>query len=344
MSCPHCYAVAAFERSPDDLSTEEAIRLIDEMASCGIRVLIFSGGEPMMRDDLYTLIAHAKRAGIMPQLSTNGVFIDEEAAAKLAEAGIFYVGVSIDGLPAFNDEYRGLEGGFEAALRGLRCAKAAGLRTGLRMTLTQLNFVQLHPMLDTAREVAADRFYISHLLYSGRGFKMSKEDLSRAEVRGVLESLFEAADRLLNDGSETRIVTGSNDSDGPLLLRWIEERYGEEAAEPVRKLLRERGGNSAGEKILNVDHKGRVHPDQFWREETLGDVRRDSFATILAHPMRELLRNRVAHLTGRCGACRYIELCRGSHRERALAQCGELWASDPACVLEDAEIGFRPES
>jgi radical SAM protein with 4Fe4S-binding SPASM domain len=194
-------------------------------------------------------------------------------------------------------------------------------------------------MLALAREVSADRFYVSHLLYSGRGRAMAAEDLDRARARALLRELFASAEALLDDGAHTRVVTGSNDSDGPFLLRWIEERYGAGPATPVRALLRQRGGNSAGEKILNIDHRGHVHPDQFWRQETLGDVRRDAFASILEHPMRKLLAERSRHLAGRCGACAYRELCRGSHRERAIAHGGELWAPDPACVLEDQEIG-----
>ena len=341
MSCPHCYAAAAYRPSREDLDTAEAVALLDDMAACGVRVVIFSGGEPMLRPDLLELMTHAAEIGIAPQLSSNGVHVDEAAAQKLATAGVAYVGISIDGLREFNDAYRGMDGGFDAALRGLHCAKAAGMRTGLRMTLTSRNADQLQPLLEIACAAGVDRFYISHLLYSGRGLRMMDEDLSRAQTRALLEGLFETADALLEQRSATRIVTGANDSDGPLLLRWIERRYGREAATPVQELLHGRGGNSAGEKILNIDHRGKVHPDQFWRGETLGDVRRDSFESILKHPLRELLRNRAEYLTGRCGACAYRSLCRGSHRERAIACTGELWSPDPACVLGDSEIGLR---
>jgi radical SAM protein with 4Fe4S-binding SPASM domain len=338
MTCPHCYAVATKDPSPRDLTTEEALRLIDDMAEAGIKIVIFSGGEPLLRHDLLELIQHAKNRGLYPQLSTNGTYITDTVAAELADAGVGYVGISIDGLPSFNDEYRGMEGGHDLALRGLQNAKAAGMKTGLRITLTARNADHLDPMLKAAREVSANRFYVSHLLYSGRGFKMSNEDLGQDKTRALLEGLFESAETLLSEGSPTRIVTGSNDSDGPFLLRWIQERYGVDAAIPVEKLLRERGGNSAGEKILNIDHMGKVHPDQFWRQQTLGNVRKDSFAEILKNPFREELAQRASHLTGRCGECRYIDLCRGSHRERAFAEHGDHWASDPACVLLDSEI------
>jgi radical SAM protein with 4Fe4S-binding SPASM domain len=306
-----------------------------------VRVVIFSGGEPLLRGDLFDLLAHARERGISAQLSTNGVLIDDDVARRLAELGVGYVGVSIDGLPRFNDAYRGLEGGYAAALEGLVRVKRVGLRTGLRMTITGRNAAQLDEMLDVATGVEADRFYVSHLVYSGRGFHVSGDDLPRAETRAALLQLFERAEAQLAAGSGPRIVTGSNDSDGPFLLRWVEKRFGAAAAASVRQLLLERGGNSAGERILNIDSSGRVHPDQFWRAAVLGDVRKQSFASILEHPLRERLRNRLDHLKGRCAACSERELCRGSHRERALASYRDAWAQDPACVMEDAEIGFR---
>jgi radical SAM protein with 4Fe4S-binding SPASM domain len=338
MHCPHCYAAAVAEPSPTDLTHEEGIDLLDQLADAGVRVMIFSGGEPLLRADVFELIAHAKQRGISPQLSTNGVLIDEDVAKQLADAGIAYVGISIDGIESFNDAYRGLSGGFDAALRGLRNAKAAGMKTGLRMTLSKRNFDQLESMVDVARDAHVNRFYVSHLVYSGRGYKVAHEDLNREQQRATLSWLFEKAESLLDLDPEFKIVTGSNDSDGVYLLHWIRERHGEAAGAKVRELLLLRGGNSAGERILNIDSRGRVHPDQFWRAAVLGDIRRESFATILAHPLRDQLSRRLEYLTGRCGTCSERKLCRGSHRERALAFHRDPWASDPACVMEDTEI------
>ncbi|MBW2542019.1 MAG: radical SAM protein [Deltaproteobacteria bacterium] len=340
MHCPHCYAAAVAEPSPTDLSHEEGIDLLDQLADAGVRVVIFSGGEPLLRADVFELIAHAKRRGISPQLSTNGVLIDEDVAKRLADAGIAYVGVSIDGIESFNDAYRGLNGGFDAALRGLDNAKAAGMNTGLRMTLSKRNFDQLEAMIDVARNARVNRFYVSHLVYSGRGYQVAHEDLNREQQRAALDWLFEKAEALLDPDSDFKIVTGSNDSDGVYLLHWIRARHGEAAGARVRELLRKRGGNSAGERILNIDSRGRVHPDQFWRAAVLGDIREQSFASILSHPLRDQLRRRLEYLTGRCGSCSERELCRGSHRERALALHRDPWASDPACVMEDGEIGI----
>ena len=341
MQCPHCYASAVHVPSPTDLTREEGLRLLDDLADNGVQVVIFSGGEPLLRPDIFGLLGYAAFIGITPHLSTNGVFIDAEVAKRLADVGVVYVGISIDGLEAFNDEYRGLEGGYERAVAGLRHAKSAGMKTGLRMTLSQHNFDQLSAMIDVARGVGADRFYASHLVYSGRGYKVACDDLSRDQLRSTLKALFETADRLIERGETLKIVTGSNDSDGVFLLRWVSERYGDVAAARIRELLLQRGGNSAGERIINIDSRGRVHPDQFWRAAVLGDVRKESFAKILEHPLRDQLRRRLEYLTGRCGTCSERELCRGSHRERALAVYRDAWASDPACVMEDDEIAAR---
>jgi radical SAM protein with 4Fe4S-binding SPASM domain len=342
MQCPHCYAAAIAEPSPTDLSHEEGLALLEEAAACGVKVVIFSGGEPLLRPRVFELLEHAKRLGISPMLSTNGVLIDRDVADRLAGAGVAYVGISIDGLESFNDAYRGLEGGYQAALQGVRNAKCAGMKTGIRMTLSQRNADQLEAMIEVARNVGANRFYVSHLVYSGRGYKVSHEDLPRDRVREALRRLFEAAESLIECDEAMEIVTGSNDSDGVFLLRWIADRHGTEAASKIHALLLQRGGNSAGERIINIDSRGRVHPDQFWRAAILGDVREQPLSEILKHPLREKLRRRLEFIGGRCGACSEREICRGSHRERALAVYRDPWASDPACVMEDAEISVNP--
>lgn len=340
LSCPHCYAAASSRPSPDVLGTAEGLGLLDQLAETGTRVVIFSGGEPLLRPDLFELIERARALGLSPQLSTNGVLVDDAAAERLAGAGVGYVGISIDGMRAFNDGYRGMQGGFDRATRGLVSSKRAGMRTGLRVTLSRLNADELEPLLAHATELGVDRFYVSHLLYSGRAFRMHGDDLSPLESRRALERLFELALEHLEDPRAPDIVTGGNDSDGPALALFAERRLGHAAAARIERWLSERGGNSAGEKLLNVDHLGRVFPDQFWRTACLGNVREQRWSAILEHPLRRELRERVRRVEGRCKGCRQLELCRGSHRERAEHRFGDAWASDPACVLSDEEIGL----
>lgn len=334
LRCPHCYLSAGTRPANNDLSTTEAHRVIDELADHGVKVIIFSGGEPLLRPDLFQLIAHARNRRLGAQLSSSGIHLDEAKAAMLAELGVGYVGVSIDGERAFNDEYRGLPGAFDRALTGLRNAHAAGLKTGVRMTITRRNVDQLQDVLAAAESVSADRFYVSHLVYSGRGLRLMGDDLFPHESRAMLLDLFALAE----ERRGIRFVTGSNDSDGPLLLGFIEDRYGAHARARVEALLALRGGNSAGEKLLSIDPRGDVHPDQFWQGVTLGRLPSQPFADVLAHPLRAELRDRESRLEGRCGDCRFKSLCRGSHRERALAAHGSAWGEDPACVLTDAEV------
>lgn len=339
LRCPHCYSSASTRASQYDLSTSEALRLLDDLAGVGVRIVIFSGGEPLLRSDLFDLMARARDLGIEPMLSSNGVLLDGVSARKLANAGTRYVGVSLDGLAAQNDDYRGLQGAFASAVQGLRNAMEAGLRVGIRLTLTRESENQLEPLLAFADRLGVHRFYVSHLLPSGRGLNLTDQDLGPAENRALLQKLFALAERLCETNSSLSLITGGNDSDGPFFLQWLEARHGGAASSRARMVLLDRGGNSAGERILAVDANGRVHPDQFWQSAQLGDVRRQRMAEILTHPLRAQLREREKHLRGRCGRCIFKPLCRGSHRERALVQSGDVWAPDPACVMTDAEIG-----
>jgi radical SAM protein with 4Fe4S-binding SPASM domain len=338
MSCPHCYAAAGAKPSLADLSTAEGLRLLDQIAESGVRTVIFSGGEPLLRQDLDWLLRGAVARGLAAQLSTNGTLLDAATARRLRACGVSYVGVSIDGRPDFNDSYRGLVGGYHRALEALRHVQAVGVRTGLRITLTRRNVDQVAHVLEAARSVGAARFYVSHLVDAGRGRAVAGDDLDRGEARDALRALFARAEALLEDERAPEVVTGSNDSDGPFLALWVAARFGRAAAERVESLLLARGGNSAGQRLVSIDHRGRVHPDQFWPAVTLADVRREGFAAALRHPLRDELGRRAELLTGRCRSCRFLASCRGSHRERAVARHGDRWGPDPACVLTDEEI------
>lgn len=338
MHCPHCYAAAITKPDDQDLSFEEGCRLLDDLKTVNATAVIFSGGEPMLRRDLIPLIRYAKEIGHRPQLSSNGVMITPEAARELAAAGNEYVGISIDGTQEFNDRYRGMEHGYERAFRGVDASLAAGMKVGIRMTVSRQNAGQIDDLMAEAIRHRVPRFYVSHLVYSGRAKDDHSYDLGADENRVLVKRLFETAERLLDEGAPTRIVTGGNDVDGAFLYFHIHERYGELAARRVLKRLEARGGNSAGEKVLNIDNRGNVHPDQFWTEACLGNVRHKKILEILNHPLVAELKSRVEKLEGRCRDCRFRNACRGSHRERALASGGGLWSPDPSCYLTEAEI------
>ncbi len=338
MTCPHCYAAASVEPSKYDLDTAAGKSLIDELAEAGVRVLVVSGGEPLLRTDVFELLSHAKVRGLIVNLSSNGVLIDDQVAEQLAAVGVSYVGVSIDGLAEFNDVYRGHADGFARATFALSAVRRAGMRAGMRITVSKLNIDAVVPLWRLACDLGIERFYVSHLVYAGRARSFASHDLSPREARSLLQQLFVLAEARVSRHELPRIVCGSNDSAGPLLLLWVAEHYGNAAARTVAALLLARGGNSAGDKLLAIDHRGRVHPDQFWRTRTLGQVGEQPFLEILRHPLLAELRERHLHLRGRCRDCAFVAVCRGSHRERAEAATSDMWEADPACVLSDEEI------
>jgi Fe-coproporphyrin III synthase len=341
LSCPHCFASGGGKPSARDVRTDEALRVLSELAQAGVKKIVFGGGEPLLRPDLLLLAEHTRSAGMRVELASNGILLDEAMARSLAGVGVESVSIGIDGLRDFNDRYRGMVGAFERASRGLRHARGAGLRASLCMTLTRRNAGHLHPLIDHALELELDEFRLGHLMYSGPASSVAQEDLTPTESRVLVEELFERAEGFLDREEPMTIASTGNESTAALLLVWIEEHWGQTAAARVRELLRRAGGNEAGERVLSIDRLGRVHPDQFWQSSVIGDVRVQSVAEILAHPLRAELRLRTSRLEGRCGGCRLVDVCRGSSRERAMAHDagGGAWGPDPACMMTDAEVG-----
>jgi radical SAM protein with 4Fe4S-binding SPASM domain len=341
LRCVHCYAEGP--TGDRELSTAEAHSLIDDLAALGVPVLLFSGGEPLLRGDIFDLIAYARSRDLRPSLSTNGTLIDAQTARRLAEAGVAYVGVSLDGLEAIHDRFRSQPGAFVRALAGLRTARDAGLKTGIRFTVTRDNVSDLPGLLVLVERERIPRFCLYHLVYAGRGRGLRERDLSLAERRRAIEDLIEATLDWCRRGVEVEVLTTDNHADGVLLLRYVEEHQPERVAE-VRELLRLAGGCSAGRKFAQVDPWGNVHPCQFWPEVTLGNVRERPFSRLwreTSHETVAQLRRMPGSLTGeRCGRCVYREYC-GGCRVRAL-WWGDEWGDDPSCPLSEEELLAPP--
>ncbi len=340
MTCPHCYSSAKAHSKHGGITTQEACQIIDALKAYGISTLILSGGEPLLREDLFDIIQYAKDYQITCHLSTNGSLITAEKAKSLKAVGIKYVGISVDGLADFNDSYRGLKDAFRRAFLGALNAKDAGLHTGIRMTVTTGNHGHVFPLLARVQDLQIPRFYLSHLVYGGRGKSYRNNDLDRNRTRQLMQSLFDKSIDFIQNGKAVSIVSGGNDSDGIFLYLYVKKRFGDDRAEQLLELLEKRGGNSAGEKMINIDYKGNVHPDQFWQTSNCGNILRQSLTEIFQSRLMKDLRDRVHHLEGRCGKCHYACICRGSHRERALVTRNNLWAEDPACYLTDQEINI----
>ncbi len=335
LRCIHCYANAG--KSVNELSTEEAKEMIDDFAKMKVPVLLFSGGEPLLREDLFELVDYAVKKGVPCSLSTNGTLITEKVAEELKEAGISYVGVSIDGLKETNDRFRGVEGAFERALNGLINAKNAGIMTGIRFTVTKYNLKDVSAVIDILAENDIPRFCLYHLVPSGRaGFE---QDINNVERRELIDWLIKKALELHENGYVTEILTVDNPADGVYLHLKLKEMGEDKKAEEALEFLKLRGGDNSGKRIACIDAEGYIHPNQFWWDYSCGNVRDEPLSEVWLNPKDELLlklRNKVKYLRGRCGACKFREWC-GGFRLRAL-RAGDLWGDDPSCYLRDEEI------
>ncbi len=342
LRCAHCYASARAQAAPGELTTDEAKAFIDDLAAFGCPVLLFSGGEPTARPDLIELGAYAVQAGLRAVISTNGTLITPELAAEIKRAGFSYVGVSLDGLRETNDRFRGVEGAFDQALRGIRACLEAGVKAGLRFTISRRNQQDLPAMFDLIEAEEIPRCCIYHLVYAGRGDQLMNEDQSHAEARASMDLVIDRTRRLFDAGRQKEILTVDNHADGPYLyLRLLREEPAR--AEEVYELLRWNGGNSSGSGIACVDDQGDAHPDQFWRHYTIGNVRERPFSELWSDgfdPLLDALRDRRSRLKGRCAKCRFLDVCNGNLRVRAEAKFGDVWAEEPACYLTDEEIGI----
>jgi len=346
LACAHCYLDASDRAARDELTTEEGRALVDDVAAMGSPVLLFSGGEPLLRPDVFELGALAIERGLRAVLSSNGTLVTPDVARRIAEIGFSYVGVSIDGTRATHDELRRKDGALEAAMAGIRNCLAAGVKSGIRFTLNRRNAADLDAVLDLVERHGVPRFCMYHLVYAGRGREMVADDVEPAETRRIVEHLLDRTRDWHERGVETEVLTTDNHADGIL----IEQRLA--AAEPgrlaeVRELLRRHGGCSAGTKMANVDARGDVHPCQFWGHVTLGNVRERPLSAIWNDEGNELLarlRRKADFLTGpRCGQCVYKDVC-GGCRIRAEVVHGDTWGDDPACFLTDEEIGAKESS
>ncbi|SDN10635.1 pseudo-rSAM protein/SPASM domain protein [Halogranum gelatinilyticum] len=339
--CDHCYAAADTETATGELSTEEGKRLLNDLADYGIPVVLFSGGEPLVRDDLAELVGYAADRGIRPVLSTNGTLLTEERVERLQRAGLKYAGVSVDGLRERNDAFRGEEGAFDAALDGIRTCLDAGLKTGLRYTITDRNAADLEGVVDLLSDVGVDRFCFYHLDYGGRGAGIRDADLPPAEKREAIERLCDLTRDYHERGEEIETLLVGNYADAAFVVEYAREHLGEVAAERIFEYLRRNGGDPSGERVADVDYQGNVHLTQFWQGYSLGNVRDRPFSAIWeddSNPLLSALRNREEHLTGRCADCRYQSVCRGASRLRALTAQDDLFAPDPQCYLDESEI------
>lgn len=343
LRCVHCYSHSRDEEYSGELTHEDGVRLIDDLAAFGAPVMLFSGGEPLMRPDIFELIEHAAKRKMRAVVSTNGTLITPDVAARLKDAGLSYVGISLDGLEATNDRFRGIQGAFKNALGGVRNCLSRGVKVGLRFTMTRQNYKDVGGILDLIREEGIPRVCFYHLVYSGRGSKLVNDSrMSHEETRATVDLILARTRELHAAGKPIEVLTVDNHTDGPYLYQRLLREDPARAA-GVLELLRMNGGNSSGTGIGCVSWDGAVHPDQFWRHYTLGNVKERPFSAIwsdLSEPLLGRLRDRKKYLKGRCAKCKWLDICNGNFRVRAEAVTGDLWEAEPDCYLTDEEIGL----
>ncbi|MDR0273967.1 MAG: heme d1 biosynthesis radical SAM protein NirJ [Burkholderiaceae bacterium] len=340
LNCLHCYSTSADVDFKGELSTAEALATLEQLRAARVPALILSGGEPLLRPDLYEIAARARQLGFHLSLSSNGTLLTQEHARRLAQAGFDYVGVSLDGLQPTHDRFRRHAKAFADALAGIRRARDAGLRVGVRMTLTETNAGELPAVVALTEAEGLDKFYLSHFNHAGRARSHTRETARHRVTRSALDGLFEHVWARARRGQAGDFVTGNNDADGVYLLHWIAARFPDRVRDMRQRLLNW-GGNASGVNVANIDNLGHVHPDTMWWQVTLGNVRERSFGDIWAdraHPLMAGLNAAPRPLEGRCGACPQRAICNGNTRSRAYAATGNYWAEDPGCYLSDAEI------
>ncbi|MDR2819680.1 MAG: 12,18-didecarboxysiroheme deacetylase [Desulfovibrio sp.] len=340
LKCAHCYAHATGMSGTDAISTSQAITMIDDLAAYGAPVMLFSGGEPLAREDLPDLARHARQKGMRAVISTNGTLISKDKARELKAVGLSYVGISLDGLEDVHDRFRRVPGAFQNALDGIANCQAEGLKVGLRFTINKRNVAEIPGIFRLLKNLDVPRACFYHLVYSGRGSDLIGEDLNHEQTRQTLDLIMDETRALFDAGHPKEILTVDNHADGPYV--WMRlQRENPERADEVLTLLQFNEGNSSGRGIGCISWDGSVHADQFWREHVFGNVLERPFSQIWDDQKIELLhklKDKKVHVRGRCATCRHLNICGGNFRARAEAVHGDVWAEDPACYLTKEEI------
>jgi len=342
LACKHCYSISADKDFSGELSTQEVYAVMDDLDAFGVPVLILSGGEPLLRPDIFDISRRAKDGGFYVGLSTNGTLINADNIKDIAGAGYNYVGISLDGIGETHDRFRRMQGAFDASMHAIHLCQDLDIKVGIRFTMTADNSHHLPEMLQLLDDYDIDRFYFSHLNYAGRGNVHRNDDAIFEATRKCMDLLFDTCWRYVEQDKRKEFVTGNNDADGVYLLSWIQQHF-PDRVQHMRAKLEQWGGNSTGVNIANIDNLGNVHPDTMWWNYSLGNVRDRPFSQIwpdISDPFMAGLKAQPRTLKGRCGQCDHIQICNGNTRVRAYQLSGDFWAEDPGCYLSDAEIGL----
>ncbi|RUM75101.1 MAG: radical SAM/SPASM domain-containing protein [Sulfurovum sp.] len=335
LSCLHCYSKADLD-AVDTLTTDDIMDTLPKLKANGIKFLIFSGGEPLTRKDIYEIAAQCKALGIVTYLSTNGLYVKKSNAKQILDT-FDYIGISIDGSEEVHDRFRGLEGSFKESMKAVDLLNSYGqTKVGIRFTLTKDTYDDLQFIFELAQRHHIPKIYISHLVYSGRGLENLEMDLSKEQRIKAVNYIIDKAFEYYENGTDIEIVTGNMEMDAILFYDRFVLKY-PQYTEQMKQRLVEWGGNAAGRKLLNIDSEGYVKPDPFF-PVNVGNILNQDFSDIWTKEPTALLKQLRVHprvLEGKCKNCRYLNICNGGSRSRAYAIYGDMWAEDPSCYLSE---------
>ncbi|MGQ9706305.1 MAG: radical SAM protein [bacterium] len=328
LKCIHCYSESVDKPHPNELTTDEAKTLIDQIARSGARLLIFDGGEPLMRDDVYELIRYASTVGLRPLLGTNATLIDDDIARRLKEAGLRAMAVSLDGDNAkTHDDFRGENGSFNTTIEGIKCAIRANIPFQIGPCISKNNKGLLKPIVELARGLGAVAIEVFDFIASGRGLEYKQYELSKDERRDLVREIISFQ---REDDELTYRCIGVPEF-------WVEVEKTVPEDEVITKFVRSCCG--AGIRYACIMYDGTVYPCMVLQKPA-GDVREKPFDEIWrSSEVFATLRDRDA-LEGKCGRCSYRYVCGGT-RCRVYHETGSLIAEDPNCWFTEDEITKR---
>lgn len=311
LTCRHCYRDAG-ARMEEELSTSEAASLIDEIARARFKIMIFSGGEPLLRPDIYELVGYAARKGLRPVFGTNGTLITGSVAEKLKQAGALAMGISLDSTePEQHDRFRGVPGAWQAAVEGMEACRKAGLPFQIHTTVVEWNYEQVEALTDLAVRMGAVAHHVFFLVPTGRAVNMEEESLRAEQYERLLH-------RLMKKQREVPIEV--KPTCAPQFMR---------IAAQMGLKLRFQKGCLAGTGYCIISPKGDVQPCAYLNMP-VGNVRETPFSLIWQNnPVFKRLR--TGGYGGGCGSCNYRNIC-GGCRARAYFYHGDYMAEDPWCL------------
>ena len=345
LKCKHCYSDSGGIRE-EELSTLDALAVVDQLADAGVTALAFSGGEPLTREDFFEVARHAADRGLYVSLASNGTLLTKESVQKIKEAKVNYVDISIDGATAkTHDEFRGVPGTFDKAMAGLRNCVEADLCVCIATTATKKNLDEMPAIIDLAEEISAERFTNFNFIPTGRGKEHFDQDLSAEEREKLMHYLLAR----MSKGCKTTILTTT-----PQLARVGIQCQGESGTGEVTMSMAHMqtvkvtkkavpladfiGGCGAGRLYCSLSPQGDVHPCVFL-PVNVGNLKTEKFQDIwLNAPLFNSFRNR-ANLEGSCGRCKYKFICGGCRARSAAYHNGDMLNGDPGCIM-----GVKAES